>query len=235
MLILFPIFFVHSSFRFSGGNPSIFASSSPSTRDNISATTYYIFAGYNPIESDNGIYPLVSFTVLVDWCSIISDAESCLVADGCQWCVSHGNNTNNSTNTTGVCIKIDSPYQCNATIHRSNTTISSKCSVNELETRDCSTFTSCSTCKSDFGGNSQRCKWCRCKVCESLCICQIFCAVFLVVFVFFPSPFIIHLLKLLPRNSFVNIFVIVLYYFFSVNTKLKLPFLTLLRILADPF
>lgn len=158
------IFIFLTPFLFLGGNPSVFASSTPSTRDNISATTYYIFAGYNPMESDNGIHRLVSFTLLDDWCSIISDVNSCLVANGCQWC---GSNANNNTNI-GLCIKADLTHQCNATIHTSNTTTSGsiECSVNEAEIRDCSTFTSCSTCKSDFGGNSQRCKWCRCKVCD---------------------------------------------------------------------
>lgn len=137
-----------------------------------------MFAGYNPMESDNGIHRLVSFTLLDNWCSIISDVDTCAVANGCQWCGGHDNNTTttiNNNNTTGVCIKTDSTNQCNSTIHRSNTT-SSECSVNEAETRDCTTFTSCSTCKSGFGGNSQRCKWCRCKVCHFFCIC--FCFVY---------------------------------------------------------
>ena len=173
---------IYFSYIFLGANPSVFASSSAqSTRDdNVNGTTYFIFAGYNPIESDNGIHRLVSFTLLDDWCSIISDVDSCLVANGCQWCGSHDNNTSSINNNTGFCVKTDATHQCNTTIQTSNTTTTtttttsySECSVNEVETRDCSSFTSCSTCRSDFGGNSQRCKWCRCKVCE-IFFCEIF-------------------------------------------------------------
>ena len=155
-----------------GGIPTVFASS---TSREPSGSTFYVFAGYDPTKSDKNVERLVSFTIPLDLCSFSSNADSCLSNHGCQWCGGHSSNNSSSMNSssshsnnsithdnnnTGICIKSDSTIHCNGTIQRS----ASECSVNEAETRNCDTFTSCSTCMSGYGDNSQRCHWCKCKV-----------------------------------------------------------------------
>jgi len=137
----------NSEWHGSGDMRSIFASSSYNPNDGV----FYVFAGY---RIDTATVELFTFTSSDDLCSVHTTSESCLGDQGCQWCQP------SELNTSGVCSPSNQPIStCNG-----NLTVGQQCTVIEMETRDCDTFTSCSTCMSEYGDNNKRCNWCRCSV-----------------------------------------------------------------------